>query len=291
MRLAGLLVGLSRLADLGFGIPAGEALRAAALAVVLGRSLDVPDDDVRAALYTALLHHAGCTGYAHEAARAVGDERTMYAVTAQTNLADPKEMFTVFLPGLTRGHPLLERARLALTTFTRGQRIGVESTTAACEVGRVAARRLGLPEGVQDSIYRSYEWWNGKGVPDGLEGDDIPVGARLAMLCSTVALLDSTAGVDRAVEVARGGSGKLFDPELADHFADRAAELLGEVSAADPQRLCSTPRPARWRPWRSRIWSRSPPCSATWPISRPRTRMATRAASRRLPATRASSSV
>ncbi|HET7519609.1 MAG TPA: hypothetical protein VFN05_18335 [Actinomycetes bacterium] len=34
----------------------------------------LPDDDVRAAFYTALLQHVGCTGYAHETARVFGDE-------------------------------------------------------------------------------------------------------------------------------------------------------------------------------------------------------------------------
>ena len=245
MRLADLLAGLSRLADLGFGIPAGEALRSAALAVLVGRQLDLSDDEIRAAMYTALLHHVGCTGYAYEASQAVGDELTLYAVTATTNLADPKELFTTLLPGLTRGHPLLERFRLTLTTLARGQRIGVESTTAACEIGRDAARRLGLSEQVQTSIYRSYEWWNGKGVPDGLEGEAIPIGARLAALSSTVALLDTTADLGRVVEVVRGGSGVLFDPDLASGVAEHAASLLAELNAADPHDLLleAEPRP------------------------------------------------
>jgi hypothetical protein len=71
-RLADLLAGLSRLADLGFGLQAGEALRSCALATRLARSLDLPEDDTRAAFYTALLHHVGCTGYAHETARLFG---------------------------------------------------------------------------------------------------------------------------------------------------------------------------------------------------------------------------
>ena len=54
-RLADLLAGLSRLADLGFGLQAGEALRSCALATRLARSLDLPEDDARAAFYTALL--------------------------------------------------------------------------------------------------------------------------------------------------------------------------------------------------------------------------------------------
>ena len=243
MRLLDLTAGLSRLADLGFGIPAGEALRSAALAAALGRSCGADDEDVRAALYTGLLHHVGCTGYAHEAAGAFGDELTLYAVTAQTNLADPREMFTRFLPGITRGHPPLERARRTLTTVTRGQRVGVESTTAACEIGRDAARRLGLPAGVQASLYRSYEWWNGKGVPDGRSGEDIPLGARLAALSTTAALLETTADLDRVVEVVRGGRGRLFDPELADHLVEHAGGLLEQLSHDDPLELVLAAEP------------------------------------------------
>ncbi|HEV2823817.1 MAG TPA: hypothetical protein VG035_01220 [Actinomycetota bacterium] len=44
-RLADLLAGLSRLADLGFGLQAGEALRSCALATHLARSLDLPEED------------------------------------------------------------------------------------------------------------------------------------------------------------------------------------------------------------------------------------------------------
>ena len=79
VRLADLLAGLSRLADLGFGLQAGEALRSCALATRFARSLDLPDDDVRTAFYTALLHHVGCTGYAHETARLFGDELVLNA--------------------------------------------------------------------------------------------------------------------------------------------------------------------------------------------------------------------
>jgi hypothetical protein len=146
VRLADLLAGLSRLADLGFGLQAGEALRSCALATRLARSLDLPDDDVRAAFYTALLHHVGCTGYAHETARLFGDELVLNMAAGQSNSANPRDLFTTFLPTLTRGRPPLERARLALTAVTRGDRFARAYTVAACEVGRDAARRLRLPE-------------------------------------------------------------------------------------------------------------------------------------------------
>ena len=245
VRLADLLAGLSRLADLGFGLQAGEALRSCALATGLARSLDLPDDDVRAAFCTALLHHVGCTGYAHETARVFGDELVLNMAAGLENQADPRDMFATFLPTLTRGRPPLERARLALTAFTRGKRFGEAYTTAACEVGRDAARRLHLPDEVQRGVYHVYELWRGPGVPAGLAGEDIPVASRIARLTGIAVLFDTIGGVGPAVDAARRRGGGMLDPGLAEHFADRAEALLGGVNATDPRAaaLDAEPRP------------------------------------------------
>jgi HD-GYP domain-containing protein (c-di-GMP phosphodiesterase class II) len=237
LRLADLLAGLSRVSDLGFGLHPGEALRASALAAGLARSMDLGEEDVRAALYTALLLHLGCVGYARETARLFGDELVMGAASARTNLADPRDVLTTFLPALTRGRSPLERTRLVLNTLTRGVRHGEAFATTACEVGRDAARRLRLPEEVQRSIYHSYEWWDGGGVPDGLSGEDIPVGARVATLTTVAVTFDLAGGTELAVEAVREQGGGILDPGIAEHFTRRGAELLSEVHAHDPQQL------------------------------------------------------
>jgi HD-GYP domain-containing protein (c-di-GMP phosphodiesterase class II) len=244
LRLADLLAGLSRLADLGFGLQAGEALRASALAAGLARSMDLDDEEVRAAMYTALLLHLGCVGYARETARLFGDELVMGAASARTNLADPRDVITTFLPSLTRGRSPRERTRLVLNSLTRGVRHGEAFATTACEVGRDAARRLRLPEEVQRSIYRSYEWWDGGGVPDGLRGDDIPVGARVAVLTTVAVTFDVAGGTELAVEAVREQRGGILDPGIAEHFIRRAAELFGEVHAHDPHQLVLDAEPA-----------------------------------------------
>lgn len=234
VRLADLLAGLSRLADLGFGLHAGEALRSCALATGLARSLELPDDDVRAALYTALLHHVGCTGYAHETARIFGDELALNAAAARTDHAAPRDLFATFLPTLTRGRPPIARARLALTALAQGSRFGAAYTTAACEVARDAARRLQLPADVQRSVFHVYELWRGGGDPAGLAGDDIPVAARLARLSGIAVLFDTIGGIDLAVDAVRQRGGGMLDPQMAEHFTARAETLLGEVNATDP---------------------------------------------------------
>ena len=249
MRLADLVAGLSRLADLGFGLPAGQSLRSAALAAVLGRQLGLPDADVQAGLFTALLFHVGCVGYAHETAALFGDEFVTQLAGEQTNPAEVGEVVDM-LAGLVRGRPPREAARVAVTTVTRATQIGRAYSTASCEVGRDAARRLGLPAGVQHSVYHAAEWWNGKGAPDRLAGNDIPVGARLATLAATTVLFDTIGGVEVAVDAVRRRKGGILDPHLTEGLAERARPLFAEVDAADPYLLVLEvePRPVAWVP-------------------------------------------
>ena len=165
VRLADLLAGLSRFADLGFGLQAGAALRSCVLATRLARSLDLPAADVRAAFYTALLHHVGCVAYAHETARLFGDELVANRAAGRTDVASPTDLFATFLPALTRGRPPVKRARLALTAITKGGRWGDGFTATACEVGRESARRLRLPEEVQVSLFHVFDLWRAAATP------------------------------------------------------------------------------------------------------------------------------
>lgn len=217
-RLADLLAGLSRLADLGF--ETGSSLRTCALAAHLARSLDLPEADVRAAFYTALMHHVGCVGHAHETALHFGDELVANMAAGRTDVSSPSDLFATFLPTLTQGRPAVERARLILTALTRGSRWGNEFTTTACEVGRDSARRLQLPEGVQTSLFHVYDLGRGRNARQGLNGDDIPVGARTARLSSIAVLFESIGGLDLALTAVQRRAGGMLDPGLVAAFAE-----------------------------------------------------------------------
>lgn len=242
MRLVDLLAGLSRLADLGFGIPVGEALRTSALTAALARSLDLPDEDVRAGLYTALLLHAGCVAYAHETARDFGDEHTFNRAAMRTDPTRPQQLFTTFLPTLTRERPPLQTVQLTFALLTHGKRHGEAYVTTVCEVGQNAARRMGLSDSVQASIYHAYEFFGGRGIPDGLRGDAIPLGARVAQVASTACLTDSVGGHDAAVEAVRERAGRILDPDVVQHLVQHP-DLLEEVRAGDPRDLVLAAEP------------------------------------------------
>ena len=233
LRLVDPLVGLSTMADLGFGLPPGEALRSCALATAFARRLGLPEPEVRTVYYTALLQHLGCTGFAHETAQVFGDELAMNAAAARTNFASPRDLFATFLPELTRGHRLAGRTRLTVAALTSGSRFGARFATATCEVGRAMARRLHLPDPVAEALYRVYEWWNGGGAPGGLSGDDIPAAARLTRLAGIAALFDGIGGAGAAVHAVTSRAGGMLDPGLVGRFAPMAAALLGELNAGD----------------------------------------------------------
>ena len=229
MRLADLLVGLSRVADLGFGLPMGAAARSCVLATRLARSCGLPAAEVRAAFYTALLHHVGCAGYARETARLFGDELAANMAAGRTDAASARDVFATFLPTLTQERPALERARLAFIAVTKGGRWGDQFTITACELGRDCARQLQLPQDVQNSLFHVYDRWRGKTRPGELNGEDVPVGARIARLTGIAVLFESIGGSDLAVQAVQRRAGGMLDPGLVARFTGNAARWLTDL--------------------------------------------------------------
>lgn len=59
-------------------------------------------------------------------------------------------------------------------------------------IGEQEAAKRGLNRAIQLLVRWHHEWWNGMGYPDGLEGEQIPLAARILRLVDTyVALTDS----------------------------------------------------------------------------------------------------
>jgi len=69
-----------------------------------------------------------------------------------------------------------------------------------------------------------HERWDGKGYPDGLSGDAIPLAARIVAVADTYEALTSLRDYkppyphDKCVEIICGERGKQFDPDLVDAF-------------------------------------------------------------------------
>jgi putative two-component system response regulator len=81
-------------------------------------------------------------------------------------------------------------------------------------------------------IVRSHhERWDGKGYPDNVAGEDVPLGARVFAVADTLDAMTSDRPYRRAMRwtAARdeiiAQSGKQFDPDVVDAFRDNQSEL------------------------------------------------------------------
>ncbi len=73
-------------------------------------------------------------------------------------------------------------------------------------------------------VRHHHEWWDGSGYPDGLAGDEIPLGAQILRLADTVVALGQARpqrgplGPEAICEVVERSRGREFGPVLAETF-------------------------------------------------------------------------
>ena len=114
---------------------------------------------------------------------------------------------------------------------------------------------------IRPIVRHAHERWDGAGYPDGLAGEDIPLGSRIVFACDAYDAMTTTRSYKEAMaeedarEELRVQAGRQFDP--------RVVEVLLEVLSNSPWRRSagavregagiSVPRPAP--PRRGRRWS------------------------------------
>jgi HD-GYP domain-containing protein (c-di-GMP phosphodiesterase class II) len=235
LRLADLLAGLSIVADMGYGFPVGHAMRSCLIGVALARQLGFAEHEVADAFYTSLLSHIGCVGFSHEMSVAFGDEFVANRAGAKTNFTKPKDIFATLIPETTRELGPAARIKATAVILARGRTLGRRYDATVCEIGREIARRIGLGEGVQRSLYEVKECWNGSGAPRSLKGEDILLPARIARLANEAALFGDLGGVDLAVRALEDRAGGVLDPSLVALFVANAPALLAQADVGDPR--------------------------------------------------------
>ncbi len=101
-----------------------------------------------------------------------------------------------------------------------------------CETGQMSLKILDDLNSIGNIVRSHHEYHNGTGYPDGLAGDDIPVGAKIVCLVEAFEELISgdyakePCSPKEALKVVASNRGKLFCPDMCDHFVTVLEELL-----------------------------------------------------------------
>jgi len=75
-----------------------------------------------------------------------------------------------------------------------------------------------------ETVRHHHEWYNGSGYPDGLRGEDIPLGARILAVVDAYDAMTTdrpyrkALAQEEAVAELKRGSGTQFDPQIAEEF-------------------------------------------------------------------------
>ena len=225
LRLAELIAALSLASDLGLGLPQEHVLRQCRIALGLGDRLGLDESDRAAVYYVALLAWVGCTADSYELADQFGNDLALRAEAHRVDLAG-LPMMGFLLRRVGAGRPPLRRARMGATLVATGGRGAAEAMTAHCRVAAAIARRLGLGREVQEPLLHVFARWDGKGVPGGTGGEELPLAIRMVHIAAIAEVHHRSGGVDAAIAVARDRAGGQFEPRLVEAFADCARELL-----------------------------------------------------------------
>ncbi|CCO07545.1 sensor domain-containing diguanylate cyclase/phosphohydrolase [Desulforamulus hydrothermalis] len=93
-----------------------------------------------------------------------------------------------------------------------------------CEIGHRIAQSAPDLVPIADWILKHHEWWNGKGYPLGLQGEEIPLECRMLAIADAYDAMTSDRPYRRAMprqaalaELAKG-AGEQFDPHLVNVF-------------------------------------------------------------------------
>ena len=92
------------------------------------------------------------------------------------------------------------------------------------EIGWTILKDIPNFDDILPGVTQHHERWDGKGYPEGLSGEDIPLCARLIALADAFDAMCSTrtyrTAMDRAkvLEIIRANAGAQFDPALVETF-------------------------------------------------------------------------
>jgi len=92
-------------------------------------------------------------------------------------------------------------------------------------------QQVHFPFPVAKYVRSHHERWDGNGYPDGLKGENIPLGARILAVADTFDAIrfsrpyKQSMTTDEAIEILRSQSNSAYDPKLVQLFIDNLEEL------------------------------------------------------------------
>ncbi|MEV3900824.1 HD domain-containing phosphohydrolase [Mycobacterium sp. NPDC050551] len=232
LRRAELLAAISLAIDLGLGQPMEHMLRSALLSARMAERMGLDPQQKATVYYANLVGWIGCHADSHELAELFDDDIAFRADTYGVDMAG-LPFLRLMLSHVGRGLPGRERVlRSAAFLFTARNRVA-ELISSHCTSAGVLSDRIGVEGRVGEVLAHAFERWDGRGMPNGLSGEQIPVEIHIVHVADVAEVHLRTRGLESAVETIRSRSGTQFSPAVAEVFVHDAAAIADGLLEVD----------------------------------------------------------
>lgn len=215
--LSEVISALSFALDLTEGAVYGHALRTCLLGMRIAAEAQLPQDQRSGLYFALLLKDIGCSSNAGRMGQIVGDDYRAinadvvdWANPQQPKLSPFKFLWNMFLPA---SNPV-ERIVGLFRSGVVPQRSSEEITALRWDRGAGIISKLGLGQYAAEAVRGLGERWDGKGYPDRLKGEKIPLPSRICAVAQHLDVFSTGRGVAAAIKTLEERSGSWFDPEL-----------------------------------------------------------------------------
>ena len=195
---------LAYVGDLSMGQPTDHSLRTAWLAGRIADAVGCSEVDIAAARQVALLRWSGCTANAPEFSALIGDD-----VGGRADMLSQK-------PAGPSPAPMAALKPHDLQLLTQIH----------CEVSGDIAGMLRVPAAVEHALRNIFAPYDGNAGLDSAPHRGVPDSVHTVALASDIEILGRVHGLQRALGIIAGKSGKAYPASWADIATDRAAQWL-----------------------------------------------------------------
>ncbi|MGH9224136.1 MAG: HD domain-containing phosphohydrolase [Acidimicrobiales bacterium] len=233
-----MIAALSLATDLAIGVPLEHGLHSTLFAMRLADLLDVDDETASHTYYACLLFYVGCTAGAEAEAEIFGGDYALTTYGAPVRFGSRPEMMTGIMRAIAPpSDPMPTRAVRLAGGLPKAARAFKHQVAAFCQVAQMLTERLGLPASINPLFAYFAERWDGKGQPNGVKGEDVPLAVRILHVARDAAFQRMVGGDEHAMGVIRDRAGGAFDPAIARCLAEHGSDILAldaDESTWDP---------------------------------------------------------
>ncbi len=228
----------------------GHVLRTVIIGMQIGELLDLGPLAASDLFYALLLKDIGAAGARAQRFRSYGDlDEEAARVLAHADLTDLSQTAPLTTAILRSTAPIGRRLRNVSDLILGSRRQPAAVARAASRVAAGIALEMGFSHGTAAALRSQGERWDGRGRPDGLADESIPVAARVVAVAEELDRLLSTESPTVAIEKLEQEAGRRFDPvivKLAERLVVRG-RLLDQLADDDLEKQALGQEPPQRR--------------------------------------------